>query len=191
MAAVNVKKDTDEKEAKNSPAECHEPRKEHRGLNLETVKYKKEKALDEKVATFKEKLAKKKEDTGWKSGLLEGVSLLPASIIGMVVSILMKNALWNIIVLLVLVIILILLYGATGKELDECISRKKEKIVNYEMIMYIGQKKLEKRNSQDTEESIIYQVQQKREAQKSSWKQLKVYLSISIRLKKLYIDQLW
>ena len=185
MAAVNVKKDTDEKEAKNSPAECHEPRKEHRGLNLETVKYKKEKALDEKVATFKEKLAKKKEDTGWKSGLLEGVSLLPASIIGMVVSILMKNALWNIIVLLVLVIILILLYGATGKELDERISRKKEKIVNYEMIMYIGQKKLEKRNSQDTEESIIYQVQQKREAQKSSWKQLKSLLIYQYKIKKI------
>ena len=185
MAAVNVKKDTDEKEAKNSPAECHEPRKEHRGLNLETVKYKKEKALDEKVATFKEKLAKKKEDADWKSRLLESISLLPASIIGMVVSILMKNALWNIIVLLVLVIILILLYGATGKELDERISRKKEKIVNYEMIMYIGQKKLEKRNSQDTEESIIYQVQQKREAQKSSWKQLKSLLIYQYKIKKI------
>ena len=185
MAAVNVKKDTDEKEAKNSPAECHEPRKEHRGLNLETVKYKKEKALDEKVATFKEKLAKKKEDADWKSRLLESISLLPASIIGMVVSILMKIALWNIIVLLVLVIILILLYGATGKELDERISRKKEKIVNYEMIMYIGQKKLEKRNSQDTEESIIYQVQQKREAQKSSWKQLKSLLIYQYKIKKI------
>ena len=185
MAAVNVKKDTDEKEAKNSPAECHEPRKEHRGLNLETVKYKKEKAIDEKVATFKEKLAKKKEDTGWESGLLEGVSLLPASIIGMVVSILMKNALWNIIVLLVLVIILILLYGATGKELDERISRKKEKIVNYEMIMYIGQKKLEKRNSQDTKESIIYQVQQRREAWKSSWEQLESLLTRQYKIKKV------
>lgn len=117
------------------------------GLNLETVKYKKEKALDEKVATFKEKLAKKKEDADWKSRLLESISLLPASIIGMVVSILMKNALWNIIVLLVLVIILILLYGATGKELDERISRRKEKILNYEIIIYIGQRKLKKQNS--------------------------------------------
>lgn len=185
MAAVNVKKDTNEKEAKNSPAECHEPRKEHRGLKLETVKCKKEKALDEKVATFKEKLAKKKEDTDWKSRLLEGVSLLPASIIGMVVSILMKNALWSILVLLVLVIILILLCGATENELDERISRKKEKIVNYEMLMYIGQKKLEKRNSQDTEDSIIYQVQQRQEAKKSSWRQLKRLLVYQYKIKKI------
>lgn len=185
MAAVNVKKDTDEKEAKNSPAECHEPRREHRGLKLETVKYKKEKALDEKVDTFKEKLGKKKEDTDWKSILLEGASLLPASITGTIVSILMKNALWNIIVLLVLVIILILLYGATGKKLDERISRKKEKIVNYEMIMYIGQKKLEKRNSQDTKESIIYQVQQRREAWKSSWEQLESLLTCQYKIKKV------
>ena len=191
MAAVNVKKDTDEKEAKNSPAECHEPRKEHRGLNLETVKYKKEKAIDEKVATFKEKLAKKKEDADWKSRLLESISLLPASIIGMVVSILMKNALWNIIVLLVLVIILILLYGATGKELDERISRKKEKIVNYEMIMYIGQKKLEKRNSQDTKESIIYQVQQRREAWKSSWEQLESLLTRQYKIRKNICRSIW
>lgn len=185
MAAVNVKKDTDEKEAKNSPAECYEPRREHRGLKLETVKYKKEKALDEKVDTFKEKLGKKKEDTDWKSILLEGASLLPASITGTIVSILMKNALWNIIVLLVLVIILILLYGATGKKLDERISRKKEKIVNYEMIMYIGQKKLEKRNSQDTKESIIYQVQQRREAWKSSWEQLESLLTRQYKIKKV------
>lgn len=147
MAAVNVKKDTDEKEAKNSPAECHEPRKEHRGLNLETVKYKKEKALDEKVATFKEKLAKKKEDADWKSRLLESISLLPASIIGMVVSILMKNVLWNILILLILVIILMLIYVIAEKIFDKYISRRKEKILNYEIIIYIGQRKLKKQNS--------------------------------------------
>lgn len=117
------------------------------GLNLETVKYKKEKALDEKVATFKEKLAKKKEDADWKSRLLEGVSFLPASITGIIVSILMKNVLWNILILLILVIILMLIYVIAEKIFDKYISRRKEKILNYEIIIYIGQRKLKKQNS--------------------------------------------
>lgn len=185
MAAVNGKREIDEKEYKNPCTDCHDNKIEQNGLEeLKAVKINK---INRKIKTLRKKAKenKKSDEKDWKSTYLEWIAVLPVGGFQLLADVLVKNIWKSLAILLLGIFILKEIEHIIEKISKKSIGKWKNRILNCEIIIHFKNEKIRKGIFQEDIGFTQYEIECQKERKAASWECIQDLFAFQNRVKRI------
>lgn len=185
MAAVNGKREIDEKEYKNPCTDCHDNKIEQNDLEeLKAVKINK---INRKIKTLRKKAKenKKSDEKDWKSTYLEWIAVLPVGGFQLLADVLVKNIWKSLAILLLGIFILKKIEHIIEKISKKSIGKWKNRILNCEIIIHFKNEKIRKGIFQEDIGFTQYEIECQKERKAASWESIQDLFAFQNRVKRI------
>lgn len=185
MAAVNGKREIDEKEYKNPCTDCHDNKIEQNDLEeLKAVKINK---INRKIKTLRKKAKenKKSDEKDWKSTYLEWIAVLPVGGFQLLADVLVKNIWKSLAILLLGIFILKKIEHIIEKISKKSIGKWKNRILNCEIIIHFKNEKIRKGIFQEDIGFTQYEIECQKERKAASWECIQDLFAFQNRVKRI------